>query len=145
MISIIQRVSSASVIVDDTTIAKIDQGILALVCIEKEDNSNNFNKIADKILKYRIFEDEANKMNLSLQDIRGGIILVPQFTLAANTTKGNRPSFSDGCPLAIAKDKFENLLQIFRDKYPNTQAGVFGADMKVSLINDGPVTFSFKV
>ncbi|AJC48379.1 D-tyrosyl-tRNA(Tyr) deacylase [Allofrancisella guangzhouensis] len=145
MISIIQRVSSASILVNNEIIAKINQGILALVCVEKEDDSKVFNKITDKILKYRIFEDAADKMNLSLQDICGGIILVPQFTLAANTTKGNRPSFSDGCPAAIAKDKFENLLQIFRDKYPNTQSGIFGADMKVSLINDGPVTFSFKV
>ncbi|QIV95184.1 D-aminoacyl-tRNA deacylase [Allofrancisella frigidaquae] len=145
MISIIQRVSSASVMIDNATVAKIEQGILALICVEKEDDSNNFNKVTDKILKYRIFEDDAGKMNLSLQDISGGIILVPQFTLAANTSKGNRPSFSDGCSPAIAKGKFENLLQIFRDKYPNTQAGVFGAEMKVSLINDGPVTFSFKV
>jgi D-tyrosyl-tRNA(Tyr) deacylase len=101
--------------------------------------------MADKTLKYRIFEDDAGNMNLSLQDIAGEIILVPQFTLAANTAKGNRPSFSDGCLPDIAKEKFNEFVNVFKRKYAKTQIGVFGADMKVSLVNDGPVTFSFKV
>ena len=144
MISIIQRVSSASISVNNQQVANINKGILALICVEKDDSIVNFNKMADKILKYRIFEDDAGKMNLSLQDIHGEIILVPQFTLAANTSKGNRPSFSDGCPLDIAKEKFQEFVQIFKNKYDNAQIGIFGADMKVSLVNDGPVTFSFK-
>ena len=140
MLSIIQRVNCANVVVDD-----INKDILALVCVEKEDTDQNFEKIADKILKYRIFEDDACKMNLSLTDIDGEIIIVPQFTLAANTKKGNRPSFSSGCPSEIAKQKFKEFENIFRNKYNKVQTGIFGADMKVSLTNDGPVTFSFKV
>ena len=144
MLSIIQRVSSANVIVEQKEVANIKQGILALVCVEKDDLVTNLNKMSDKILRYRIFEDDAGKMNLSLQDIAGEIILVPQFTLAANTAKGNRPSFSDGCPPDIAKEKFAEFVQIFKSKYDKVQTGVFGADMKVSLVNDGPVTFNFK-
>ncbi|MED7819140.1 MULTISPECIES: D-aminoacyl-tRNA deacylase [unclassified Francisella] len=145
MLSIIQRVSCANVIVEQQKVADINKGILALVCVEKEDTHQTFEKMAEKILKYRIFEDEAGKMNLSLRDIQGEIILVPQFTLAANTRNGNRPSFSDGCAPNIAKDKFEEFQEIFKNKYEKVQSGIFGADMKVSLTNDGPVTFSFKI
>ena len=144
MISITQRVSSAKVVVEEKKVATIKYGILALVCVEKDDQITTFSKMTDKILKYRIFEDDAGKMNLSLQDIAGEIILVPQFTLAANTSKGNRPSFSDGCPPDAAKVKFKEFVNVFKSKYAKTQTGIFGADMKVSLINDGPVTFSFK-
>ena len=145
MLSIIQRVSSAKVAVEQREVANIQLGIVALICVEKDDDITSFNKIANKILKYRIFEDDAGKMNLSLQDIAGEIILVPQFTLAANTAKGNRPSFSDGCLPDIAKEKFNEFVNVFKLKYAKTQIGVFGADMKVSLVNDGQVTFSFKV
>ena len=145
MLSVIQRVSSASVVVESKQVANIQQGIVALICVEKDDAKTNFDKMADKILKYRIFEDDAGKMNLSLQDVCGEIILVPQFTLAANISKGNRPSFSDGCPPDIAKEWFQEFVNIFKSKYTKTQTGVFGADMEVSLVNDGPVTFSFKV
>jgi D-tyrosyl-tRNA(Tyr) deacylase len=145
MLNILQRVSSASVAVEQKIIANIQHGILALVCVEKVDTTTSFSKMADKILTYRIFEDDASKMNLSLQDIAGEIILVPQFTLAANTSKGNRPSFSEGCPQNIAKEKFNEFVDIFKSKYDKVQTGLFGADMKVSLVNDGPVTFSFKV
>lgn len=145
MLSIIQRVNCANVIVDGQKVADINKGILALVCVEKEDTSQNFEKMADKIIKYRIFEDDAGKMNLSLADIAGEIILVPQFTLAADTKKGNRPSFSSGCPPEIAKEKFKEFEQVFKSKYHKFQSGIFGADMKVVLVNDGPVTFSFKV
>jgi D-tyrosyl-tRNA(Tyr) deacylase len=145
MLSIIQRVSSAKVAVEQREVANIQLGIVALICIEKDDDITSFNKMADKTLKYRIFEDDAGNMNLSLQDIAGEIILVPQFTLAANTAKGNRPSFSDGCLPDIAKEKFNEFVNVFKRKYAKTQIGVFGADMKVSLVNDGPVTFSFKV
>ena len=145
MLSIIQRVSCANVVIEQQKVADINKGILALVCVEKEDTHQNFEKMAEKILKYRIFEDEAGKMNLSLRDIQEEIILVPQFTLAANTRNGNRPSFSDGCPPNIAKGKFEEFQKIFKSKYEKVQLGIFGADMKVSLTNDGPVTFSFKI
>ena len=145
MISIIQRVNSAKVIVEEKEVATIEHGTLALVCVEIDDQITTFSKMADKILKYRIFEDGAGKMNLSLQDISGEIILVPQFTLAANTRKGNRPSFSDGCPPDVARVKFAEFVNVFKSKYAKTQTGIFGADMKVSLVNDGPVTFSFKV
>ncbi len=99
--------------------------------------------MADKILKYRIFEDDTDKMNLSLTDIDGEIIIVPQFTLTADINKGNRPNFSSGCPAEIAKQKFKEFENIFRKKYNKIQTGIFGADMKVSFTNDGPVTFSF--
>ncbi|ASG67076.1 D-aminoacyl-tRNA deacylase [Francisella halioticida] len=145
MLSIVQRVSCANVVVEQQKVADINKGILALICVEKEDTYQNFEKMAEKILKYRIFKDGAGKMNLSLRDIQGEIILVPQFTLAANTRNGNRPSFSNGCPLDIAKGKFEEFQEIFKSKYEKVQPGIFGADMKVSLTNDGPVTFSFKV
>ena len=145
MISIIQRVNKAKVIVDGEKVAKIKTGILALVCIEQQDDVISFAKLTDKILKYRIFEDDDQKMNLSVQDIEGGIILVPQFTLATDTSKGNRPGFSGGCPPHIAEIKFGDFCEFFKSKYDNVQFGVFGADMKVSLINDGPVTFTLKV
>ena len=145
LLSIIQRVNCANVIVDDQKVADINKGILALVCVEKEDTDQNFEKMADKILKYRIFEDDADKMNLPLTDIDGEIIIVPQFTLTADIKKGNRPNFSSGCPPEIAKQKFKEFENIFRKKYNKVQTGIFGADMKVSFINDGHVTFSFKV
>lgn len=145
MISIIQRVKSASVAVDGDDIAKIDNGILALVCIEIDDDVRSFAKLADKIIMYRIFEDTDGKMNLSVKDTNGGIILVPQFTLATDTSKGNRPSFSGGCQPHIAQIKFDDFIRFFKGKFPDVQAGVFGADMQVSLVNDGPVTFTFKV
>ncbi|MBK2266985.1 D-aminoacyl-tRNA deacylase [Francisella philomiragia] len=145
MLSIIQRVNCANVVVDGQKVADINKGILALACVENEDTHQNFEKMTDKIIKYRIFEDEAGKMNLSLADIDGEIILVPQFTLAADTKKGNRPSFSSGCPPKIAKEKFKEFVDIFKNKYDKVQTGIFGADMKVSLTNDGPVTFTFKV
>ena len=145
MLSIIQRVSTADITVNNDQVANISKGILALVCVEKDDISQNFEKMADKLLKYRIFEDDACKMNLSLADIDGEIILVPQFTLAADTKKGNRPSFSSGCPPEIAKEKFKEFERIFKKKHHKVQSGIFGADMKVALVNDGPVTFSFRI
>ncbi|GAB4221792.1 MAG: D-aminoacyl-tRNA deacylase [Francisella sp.] len=145
MISIIQRVSCANVVVNNIEVANINKGILALVCVEKDDSPQSFEKMINKLIKYRIFEDNEGKMNLSLADINGEIIIVPQFTLAADTKKGNRPSFSCGCRPEIAKAKFQDFINIFKTKYSKVQAGVFGADMKVSLTNDGPVTFCFKV
>ncbi|APC97917.1 D-aminoacyl-tRNA deacylase [Francisella frigiditurris] len=145
MLAVVQRVSCASVSVDNLMVGSINKGLMALVCIEPDDLPNNFEKMADKLINYRIFEDENNKMNLSVSSINGGILIVPQFTLAAETKKGLRPSFSNACPPSKAKELFERFVEIIKSKYSKIETGVFGADMKVSLVNDGPVTFNFKV
>lgn len=145
MISIIQRVSEAKVTVDGIDIGVIDQGIMALVAVEKEDTEQQADRLLERILNYRIFADADDKMNLSLRDIAGGLLIVPQFTLAADTKKGNRPSFAS----AAAPEKGRQLFAYFQQRaerlYPQSQFGRFGADMKVSLINDGPVTFTLRV
>ncbi len=144
MLTIIQRVTEAQVVVNNETIGEIDHGIMALVAMEKEDTENEANRLLEKILNYRIFSDENDKMNLSLRDIRGGLLLVPQFTLAANTKSGNRPSFSAAASPEEAKQLFSYFCQQATKKFPTTEFGQFGADMRVSLINDGPVTFLLK-
>lgn len=145
MISIIQRVTQAQVAVNNVSIGKIDQGIMALIAIEKEDTEKKATRLLERILNYRIFSDENDKMNLSLRNIEGGLLIVPQFTLAANTKSGNRPGFSS----SASPEKGLLLFDFFCDQaqllYPSTEFGKFGADMKVSLINDGPVTFSLNV
>ena len=145
MIGLIQRVSNASVTVDNQCIAKISQGLMVLAGIEKADDENNADRLLEKILNYRVFPDEDEKMNLSLRSIAGGLLLVPQFTLAANTTKGRRPSFASAAPPEEGKRLFEYFLQQAKDNYSPVQSGQFGADMQVSLINDGPVTFWLQV
>ncbi len=144
MLTIIQRVTTAKVVVNNAVIGEIDMGIMALVAVEKEDTEKTAERLLERILNYRIFADENDRMNLSLRDIKGGLLLVPQFTLAANTDKGNRPSFTS----AAAPEKGLQLfsyLQIFSTAaYSNVQFGQFGADMKVSLVNDGPVTFTLR-
>jgi D-tyrosyl-tRNA(Tyr) deacylase len=144
MITIIQRVCTASVTVDNQIIGKIDQGIMALVAIEKEDTSRQADRLLERILTYRIFADENDRMNLSLRDIRGGLLLVPQFTLAADTNKGSRPSFTSAAPPEQGRQLFAYLQQQARNAYPNVHFGQFGADMQVALINDGPVTFTLR-
>ncbi len=144
MISIIQRVSQAKVTVAGQDIGVIDQGIMALLAVEKEDTEKDANYLIEKIIKYRIFSDDEDKMNLSLRDIQGGLLLVPQFTLAADTRKSNRPSFACAAPPAYGKEMFEYVKSYASSSYPNCQFGQFGADMKVSLINDGPVTFTLR-
>jgi D-tyrosyl-tRNA(Tyr) deacylase len=144
MITIIQRVSTASVTVDTRIIGKIDRGIMALVAVEKEDTSRQADRLLERILTYRIFADENDRMNLSLQDIRGGLLLVPQFTLAADTNKGSRPSFTAAAPPELGLQLFTYLQQQAKDVYSNVQFGRFGADMQVALINDGPVTFTLR-
>ena len=145
MIALIQRVSYANVEVDGELIAQIEQGILVLVGMEKEDQQSQADKLLQKLLNYRIFADSEDKMNLSVQDIQGGLLLVPQFTLAANTKKGLRPSFSSAKNPAEAEVLFHYLLKQAKNQYSDVAAGLFGADMKVSLLNDGPVTFSIIV
>lgn len=145
MIGLIQRVSQASVSVNKQIIAQIDQGMLVLVGMEKADETAQADKLLHRLLNYRIFADADDKMNLSVKDIQGDLLLVPQFTLAANTNKGMRPSFSSAKAPAEAESLFLYLLQQAKDQYPQVASGQFGADMKVSLLNDGPVTFSLTV
>ena len=145
MIGLIQRVSWAKVEVDEQIIAQIEQGILVLVGMEKEDQQLQADKLLQRLLNYRIFADDDDKMNLSVTDIHGGLLLVPQFTLAANTKKGLRPSFSSAKPPSEAESLFIYLLNRAKNQYNTVASGQFGADMKVSLLNDGPVTFSITV
>lgn len=144
MLTIIQRVTQAKVVVNDITLGQIDQGILALVAIEKKDTEKEANRLLERILNYRIFADENDKMNLSLLNINGGLLIVPQFTLAANTQSGNRPSFSSAATPEQGSVLFSFVCKQAKTIYPSTQFGQFGAEMKVSLTNDGPVTFTLK-
>jgi D-aminoacyl-tRNA deacylase len=145
MITVIQRVIRADVVVNNQTIGEIGGGIMALVAVEKFDNEQTVQRLLERILNYRIFADANGLMNLSLRDIQGGLLLVPQFTLAADTDKGNRPSFAAAAPPERGLALFSHLQRIARDSYFNVQFGQFGADMKVSLVNDGPVTFTLQV
>jgi D-tyrosyl-tRNA(Tyr) deacylase len=151
MIAILQRVKSASVTVSGEKIASISQGLLVLLGVEKDDDELIAEKLAEKILKYRVFADAEDKMNLSLLDINGSILVVPQFTLAADTQKGLRPSFSSAASPEKGLALFTQLIDIMRVKGASMagdlpenwlQSGQFGADMAVELINDGPVTFN---
>jgi len=145
MIALIQRVSKAHIDVNDHTIAQIKQGIVALIGVEKSDNTTHADKLLHKLLNYRIFSDQDDKMNLSVQDINGGLLLIPQFTLAANTNKGLRPSFSSAKTPSEAEILFQYLLNQAKSNYTFVATGEFGANMQVSLVNDGPVTFSLSV
>jgi D-tyrosyl-tRNA(Tyr) deacylase len=144
MISIIQRVKEAKVTVNQQDIGVIGQGIMALVAVEKQDSEKEAQRLLERILNYRIFADSEDKMNLSLRDINGGLLIVPQFTLAANTEKGNRPSFASAATPEHGRMVFSYFQQLAQESYANVQFGKFGADMQVFLINDGPVTFTLK-
>ena len=141
MIGLLQRVNSASVQVSDKIIADIGQGLLVLVGVEKADTETEADKLAKRILNYRVFADSNDKMNLSVMDINGGILLVPQFTLPADTRSGNRPSFTPAAPPQQGKQLFDYLVQQIKQTHSAVATGEFGADMQVSLVNDGPVTF----
>lgn len=145
MIALIQRVTSASVTVEDRCVAEINQGILALIGVEKEDTTDQADRLLQRMLGYRIFADADDKMNLSILDIAGGLLLVPQFTLAADTKKGMRPGFSTGASPQDGERLFKYLSDVAQQTYKKTQTGIFGADMKVALVNDGPVTFWLQV
>ncbi len=144
MITVIQRVTSANVSVNRCIIGEIDKGIMALVAIEKNDNEKAVQRLLERILNYRIFADENDRMNLSLLDIQGGLLLVPQFTLAANTDKGNRPSFASAAAPEKGLELFDYLKGLAKATYPQVELGQFAADMQVALINDGPVTFTLR-
>ncbi len=141
MIGLLQRVSEASVRVDGEQVGHIGRGLLVFIGIEREDTAADARRLLERILGYRVFADETGRMNLSLRDIRGGLLLVPQFTLAADTRKGARPSFSRAASPAHGQALFAEILAQARQRHAPVAAGVFGADMQVSLINDGPVTF----
>jgi D-tyrosyl-tRNA(Tyr) deacylase len=144
LIALIQRVSEAAVVVEERTVGKIGRGILALIGIERGDEMTQAERLMEKVLGYRIFEDSAGRMNLSLRDIGGGLLLVPQFTLAADTHKGTRPGFSSAAAPEVARTLFAQLLALASERHAGVAAGEFGAHMQVSLVNDGPVTFWLK-
>lgn len=145
MKALIQRVRSARVEVAGEVVGAIDQGLLALVGVEPQDNPASVAKMLQRLLKYRVFSDAEGKMNLSLSDVQGGLLLVSQFTLAADTRSGLRPSFSTAASPALGAELFELLVSQARDAHPQVATGRFGADMQVHLINDGPVTFLLEV
>ncbi|MGD9888049.1 MAG: D-aminoacyl-tRNA deacylase [Halothiobacillaceae bacterium] len=145
MIGLLQRVSHARVEIDGQTVAEIDRGLLVLVGVEQGDAELEAEKLLDRLLDYRVFADEAGKMNHSLRDIQGGLLLVPQFTLLANTHKGTRPDFSHAAKPAEARWLFEYMGVRANCQYPHVASGIFGANMQVSLTNDGPVTFWLRV
>ena len=145
MIALLQRVSHASVAVDGVTIGTIDAGLLVLLCAEKGDTEKQGDALLSKLLAYRMFADAAGKMNLSVQDSAGGVLLVPQFTLAADTNSGTRPSFTPAAAPADAIRLFDHVLAQARLRHPVVASGRFGADMQVSLTNNGPVTFWLRV
>jgi D-tyrosyl-tRNA(Tyr) deacylase len=141
VIALIQRVSEARVAVGTDITGEIGAGILAFVCAEPEDTNDSVERLLEKILSYRVFSDGGGKMNRSLRDAGGGLLLVPQFTLGADTTSGTRPSFSSSALPTQARPLFDHLLQRAGEVHSPVAAGRFGEHMKVSLVNDGPVTF----
>jgi len=145
MIALLQRVREASVRVEDALVASIGPGLLVFVGVEKGDSEREARRLAERILSYRVFADERDRMNLSLRDVAGDLLLVPQFTLAADTDSGHRPSFSTAAEPSYATALFGTLLDRCRESPVRVASGVFGADMQVALINDGPVTFSLRV
>jgi D-tyrosyl-tRNA(Tyr) deacylase len=145
MQGLIQRVSEAKVVVEGEVVGEIGQGILLLLGVEKEDDEQKADKLLHKVSGYRIFSDAEGKMNLSLKDIGGDLLVVSQFTLAADTKKGMRPSFSSAAVPAIGEALYEYFVKQARASLAKVQTGQFGADMKVHLVNDGPVTFRLEV
>ncbi|ALK87567.1 D-aminoacyl-tRNA deacylase [Limnohabitans sp. 63ED37-2] len=145
MIAVLQRVSEASVRVDGAVIGQIDAGLLVLLCAEKGDTEALADKMLAKMLKLRIFSDEAGKMNRSVQDVRGGLLVVSQFTLAADVAGGNRPSFTQAAAPEDGRRLYEHFVAQARAAHPIVQTGQFAADMKVSLVNDGPITIPMRM
>lgn len=145
MLGLIQRVTSASVSVNQEIVGDIQQGMLLLLGIQKTDTEETANKLIDKILAYRIFADADKKMNCNVQQIEGGVLVVSQFTLAADTKKGLRPSFSSAAPPQQAQELYNYFVAQLRNKHTKVATGIFAADMQVSLVNDGPVTFMLEM
>ncbi|MEW6989054.1 D-aminoacyl-tRNA deacylase [Colwelliaceae bacterium 6441] len=145
MIALLQRVSRASVEVDHKVIGEIGKGLLVLLAIEPDDDENKAKRLAERVAGYRIFEDQQGKMNLNVAQIEGDILVVSQFTLAADTTKGMRPSFTSAAAPEFSKKLYQYFCGQLRELGFNVPTGKFGADMKVSLLNDGPVTFTLTI
>ncbi len=138
---LIQRSQAASVTVNNDVIGEITHGLVLLVGIEKHDDEKNLARMADKVLAYRVFSDAEGKMNLNVQQVQGGVLAISQFTLAANTQKGLRPSFSEAAAPQKAKELYTMFIEMLKSRHGTVATGEFAADMKVSLVNDGPVTF----
>jgi len=145
MISLLQRVSNASVSVDGAVTGSIGRGLLVFLAVQPEDTETTLVRMVERVLTYRVFPDEADRMNRSLQEEQLALLVVPQFTLAADTRKGTRPSFTRAAPPAIAERYFHDFLRECRKRLTTVENGVFGANMQVSLLNDGPVTFWLEV
>ena len=145
MIALLQRVSQARVEIGGQTVGAIGAGLLMLVCAEPDDTPAVASKLVDKVLKLRIFADDQGRMNRSLQDTAGGLLIVSQFTLAADTRGGNRPSFTAAAPPAQGEALYETVLRLARERHPQVACGRFGADMQVHLVNDGPVTIPLRM
>ncbi|MEW5836345.1 MAG: D-aminoacyl-tRNA deacylase [Pseudomonadota bacterium] len=141
MIALIQRVTGAHVTVDDQTVGAIGPGLLALVAVQPHDGEPQVRRMLERLLGYRVFADQAGRMNRSLADTGGGLLLVSQFTLAADTRKGMRPSFTTAAPPDHGRHWFDRLVELARAAHPGVETGRFGAHMQVHLVNDGPVTF----
>ena len=145
MIALLQRVRGAHVEVANVRVGEVGHGLLVFVCAEPGDSAAAADKLVDKLLKLRVFADEAGKMNRSVQDVQGGLLIVSQFTLAADTAGGNRPSFTKAAPAALGRELYERVVELARQRHPQVACGEFGAEMQVHLVNDGPVTISLKV
>ena len=145
MKAVLQRVAEARVVVNGEIVGQIWRGLLVLVCAERGDSQAQADKLLAKILKLRIFADDAGKMNRSVQDVQGGLLLVSQFTLAADTSGGNRPSFTQAAPAAEGQRLYDYVVEQAQKMHPNVATGVFAADMQVHLINDGPVTIPLRI
>lgn len=145
MLLLIQRVKKAHVNVATQTLGAIEAGLLVFVCAEPTDTSDTLNKALHKILNLRIFGDENGKMNLNVQQANGGLLIVSQFTLAADTQRGNRPSFTKSAPPAQAQTLYEQFISLAKQSYPNVASGEFAANMEVHLINDGPITIPMQI
>src|SRR5690606_6185936 len=145
MKAVIQRVRQASVTIEGDIVSSINQGFLVLLCAEKDDTPSQADKLLAKLLKLRVFSDDAGKLNRSIQDICGGLLIVSQFTLAADVWSGNRPSFSKAADQATGRALYDYFVNAARSQHPVVECGVFGADMQVALVNDGPVTIPIQV
>jgi len=144
MIALIQRVTEASVVIEGSVFSSINKGLLVLVGVELSDSESSALQLSKKILTLRVFDDDKGLMNLSVSDIGGEVLVVPNFTLAADTSKGNRPGFSTALKPDLAKPLFDSLYKSIKAQLVSTRQGRFGADMQVSLVNDGPITISLK-
>jgi D-tyrosyl-tRNA(Tyr) deacylase len=145
VIALLQRVASARVDGGGAAVGQIGRGLLVFVCAEPADGEAQAARLVDKVLKLRVFADAAGRMNRSVQDVGGGLLVVSQFTLAADTAGGNRPGFSGAAPAERGRALYEAVLRIARERHAPVEAGVFGADMQVALVNDGPVTIPLRV